>query len=865
MIQCPDDESGGGAPGGSEAPRGLAMAATPKLLRICPPTHLAVAPPVVERARAWLAGEPFRVSPVALDPVLLVLALQGADDPEALLALLPDRLEPSACTGLKAALDRLPATEPGVVDPLSEWRHAYATAVGAQRLLGWRGEAATGPAYAAGLLHDLGRRVLAHACPEALAAAHAEGGLRGARAREAEHCGVDHAEAGGRALATWGLPRVLAAAARHHHGGPPEGHPHAAAVAAVTVANRLAALFYAPETGERTNVYAAERLGRSLMGVSPEVLEEVVAGMASAVQEAAFDLGLEGGEPERPTRRLVEANLKVSRIHLELERSRRTLEERLEQMRLLAEVSEWIQRETDQEILCRGLVGPIARLLRAERVSILLRGDHLEGEMALVAGHGLPPEAYAAGPVREGHGISGYVAEHGEVVVVRDLATDERFEPSERAGDYASGSFVSCPINVGERTVGIIHVSGRRGSPAFEEPDVACLTTIAHQLSIALETRCLLQRLAERNARLEEANREIQAVTRAVEEGRNKLSSILRSMGEGVVVCRPSREITLVNAAAEAILGQEGPDLLGSDLADCGNPVLESVAELLPELRRRRGATLEETTRVDGRTIRLNLAPLHDPDGRYRGTVIVLQDTTRLVAAEKARAAFVSHVSHELRTPLVSINGFASTILRDPEMDEETRNEFLQIIVSEGTRLTRLIDNLLELSRAEQGALALERVPVALDRLVPTAAEGLLKVAEERQVTIESAVAEGLPEVSLDEDRIRQVLVNLLSNAIKFSPPGGRVRVAAELAGSEVRVSVSDQGPGIPEHLRERVFDRFFQVRTADRATQGTGLGLAIVREIVEAHGGRVWVEEADGGGARLCFTLPVEMDEPNP
>jgi len=836
------------------------MALTSHPLRVCALTDLAVAAPVQATCRAWLAGKPMRLAPVAADPLLFCLAW-GVLGEDASLARWPEWLTPARCAPLTPLLDGLPVAEAGVVPMLTEWRHAYGCAVAAQRLMAWRGEAGEEVAYVAGLLHDLGRRVLYAAFPDALTDAHAAGGVRGARPREEAACGVDHAVAGSRALNAWGMPQVVAEAARFHHSGPPADHPQAAVISAVTVANRLAALFYGEEAGEHTNLYAIERLGRRLLGVSPQVLEEVAAGMASAVQEAAVDLALESDLPPDHSLRLVEGNLKVSRIHLSLERSRRTLEERLEQVRLLAEVSERIRREEDPEILCRTLVEPIARLMRVERVSLFLRGDHLEGEMALVAGRGLPEAAYASGPVLEGHGISGYVAEFGERLVVRDLATDERFDLSDHAADYQSASFVSVPINVRETTVGIIHVSSRRGAPEFADADVEFLTTIAHQLSIALETRCLLQRLAERNRRLEEANREIQAVTRAVDEGRNKLTFILRSMGEGVVVIRPNGEVSLVNGAAEAILGQEAPDLVGCDLNECGNPILEGAAELLPTLRNQRGATLEETINVGGRTFRVNLARVYDPQGGdYRGTVLLLRETTRLVEAERARNEFVSHVSHELRTPLVSINGFASTILRDPEMDEATRNEFLQIIVAEGTRLTRLIDNLLELSRAEQGSLTLTRAAVDLRHLIPTAVEGLIKVAEGRQLRIEVKVAEGLHEVKLDEDRIRQVLVNLLGNAIKFTPLGSTVSVRAEVCGGEAVVGVSDEGPGIPPELRERVFDRFFQVRTQEKATQGTGLGLAIVREIVEAHDGRVWVAEGTRGGATISFSLPLAV-----
>lgn len=842
------------------------MTATPKVFSVRSIKGLPIAEPLRRLCLARVAsGDPAAVLDlVPCDAVLLLTALYTVQ------AKSPhdwQRLSPDVLGEYGTLVARLPSSQNDTGLPaFTEWRHAYGCAIGAQRLLEWLGEPDTDLAYLGGLVHDIGRCLLFQADPVTLGQIYIQRHGRQACSNEMRVFGFDHGEAGARALETWSIPAPLPDLVRYHHTGPPDRHPHAKVIAAVLIANRLAELFYSEPAGERTNLFEIERAARRLLGISPQVLEEVLMGMISAVQETATGLGLEPSQPTDHIRRLVETNLKISRIHLSLERSNRTLEGKLEQLRLLGEVSELINREKDTEILFNSLVERIARILRADRVSMFLRADNPrgDGEMVLVAGRGLPPEATATAPVLDGHGISGYVVESGAAVMVHDLATDERFSPSDAAVGERTGSFIAVPINVGDRTVGLIHVGDRVGTGAFGDDDTELLTTIAHQLSISLETQRLVRTLAERNQRLREANRTIIESTRALERERNKLSSILWSMGEGVVVCNAERQIILVNNAAETILQKEATKLLGRDLMASVSPILEVAANRLGRLSvEGAGRSLDETTTVEGRTIRFNLATIDDPDGEFLGTVVVLQDTTRLLEAEKARNEFVYHVSHELRTPLVSINGFASTILRDPEMDSATREEFLQIIVSEGTRLTRLIDNLLEFSKVEQGRLALNQEPCDLRQLVQISTSGLTKQAEDKQIKIRFDLDSSLPQVLVDEDRTRQVLVNLLANAVKFSPAGSDVVVRARPQENTVLVTVTDHGPGIAPELRHKVFERFFQIRREGAATQGTGLGLAIVQEIVHAHGGHVWIEEVEGGGTRVCFTLPALVSDP--
>jgi len=215
-------------------------------------------------------------------------------------------------------------------------------------------------------------------------------------------------------------------------------------------------------------------------------------------------------------------------------------------------------------------------------------------------------------------------------------------------------------------------------------------------------------------------------------------------------------------------------------------------------------------------------------------------------------------VSHELRTPLASIKGYATSLLRtDVEWDDETRREFLQIIDEESDRLSGLIADLLEMSEIEAGVLRVEKEPVRLPRLAQKVAKKLRPSARDHSITV--TTAPDVPETMGDPRRLEQVLHNLIVNAIKYSADGTSVAVRVEKSDSNVLVSVKDQGIGIPPEHLEHVFERFFRVDgKMARETGGSGLGLPICRGLVEAHGGRIWVESQVNVGSTFFFSIPI-------
>ena len=261
----------------------------------------------------------------------------------------------------------------------------------------------------------------------------------------------------------------------------------------------------------------------------------------------------------------------------------------------------------------------------------------------------------------------------------------------------------------------------------------------------------------------------------------------------------------------------------------------------------------------EGRAFDVRFVPLTEKDGS--GLVLFIRDITEEKQLEAIKKDFVANVSHELRTPLASIKGYSETLLDGGMDDEDTGRKFLRIIDKHATRMSRLIDDLLILSRMESQPLPVISEGLDLEELIRSTVASFEKDSKDKGITLTMEFADGLPSVLGDRDRLEQVVVNLLDNAIKYTPTGGEVEVEAALSGGEVLVEVKDTGMGIPENDLSRIFERFYRVDKArSRELGGTGLGLAIVKHIIAGLGGRVWVERRHlrkaGGGSTFSFTL---------
>jgi PAS domain S-box-containing protein len=254
-----------------------------------------------------------------------------------------------------------------------------------------------------------------------------------------------------------------------------------------------------------------------------------------------------------------------------------------------------------------------------------------------------------------------------------------------------------------------------------------------------------------------------------------------------------------------------------------------------------------------------SLASLCREEGKVQGLIQALLTGTSTGGAEVV-AKKISNISHELRTPLHSIEGFTQLMLEGEATGPETQKKFLTIIDKQSARLRKLIDNLLDVSRLESGRFSIQKQRLSIKKTIYEAIEGLRSLASEKGMAINEDIPAELPEVEGDEERLTQVIVNLISNAIKFSPDGTGVTVKAEANDAELLAHVTDHGIGIPEQAMPHLFERFYRAKDS-ASIGGTGLGLYISKEIVEAHGGRMWAESKVGEGSTFSFSLPLNQD----
>ena len=330
--------------------------------------------------------------------------------------------------------------------------------------------------------------------------------------------------------------------------------------------------------------------------------------------------------------------------------------------------------------------------------------------------------------------------------------------------------------------------------------------------------------------------------------------ALLANVPDPVLLVGPDEVVAEANAAARALL----PTLrLGQPLSYGlrAPDILDAVAAVRP------GNSVHVEYRTRGpaeRTFRVQITALPAADGQARGVMLFFRDLTEARRLEQMRVDFVANVSHELRTPLASLVGFIETLQGSARQDAAARDRFLEIMQSQAWRMTRLIDDLLSLSRIELREHVAPNTPVELRSIATQIVDTLTSMARDRGVEIALETSDEPCTVLGDRDELMRVIENLVENAVKYGESGGRVDVALARRGSAIELSVRDYGAGIaPEHL-PRLTERFYRVDVAEsREKGGTGLGLAIVKHIVNRHRGRLTIESEPGEGTAFTVSIP--------
>ena len=358
---------------------------------------------------------------------------------------------------------------------------------------------------------------------------------------------------------------------------------------------------------------------------------------------------------------------------------------------------------------------------------------------------------------------------------------------------------------------------------------------------------------------------QIEETQDAMESERNRLNSVLSHMSDGVVATDRRGKVITINDMAlsllgiskEAAIGQNILNLLDIEKDYTLRKILESTEELLIERKESKyGATM---------IIRVEFSMIRRESGFISGLVAVLHDVTEQEQNERDRREFVSNVSHELRTPLTSMRSYIETLSEGAWQDQEMAPRFLKITLDETDRMIRMINDLLDLSRMDNGNLKLNIEMVNFNELVNFVLDrfDVIISNSEKKYRIVREFTQRPLFVEVDTDRMIQVIDNIMNNAIKYSPDGGKITVRLMETHNNVILSITDQGLGIPKKDISRIFERFYRVDKARARKQGgTGLGLAISKEVVKALGGTIWATSIENYGSTFYISLPYEPFE---
>jgi two-component system sensor histidine kinase VicK len=335
---------------------------------------------------------------------------------------------------------------------------------------------------------------------------------------------------------------------------------------------------------------------------------------------------------------------------------------------------------------------------------------------------------------------------------------------------------------------------------------------------------------------------------------RDKLGTLFLHMKDGVAAFSEEGCPIQANPAAETMLGIPFDKMCSYD------EVLGRLAPLGEVLSVGQPRVLQREYVNRGRTLQVSLAPFGGADAE--GVMAVIHDVTEQKKLDEMRREFVSNVSHELRTPLTNIRSYAETLSEAEDLPHDTARSFSQVILNEAERMSRIVRDLLTLSRFDYGKMDWHFEPCPLADVLKNTYDAMRMEARKKGHDVTLEFVSMLPDIVADRARIEQVIVNVLSNAIKYTPDGGRIEMAAGAAGDGVWVSVKDNGIGVPPEDMPRLFERFYRVdRARSRQSGGTGLGLSIAREIVDAHGGEIQIDSTLGEGTCVTVRLPLRVE----
>ncbi len=341
-----------------------------------------------------------------------------------------------------------------------------------------------------------------------------------------------------------------------------------------------------------------------------------------------------------------------------------------------------------------------------------------------------------------------------------------------------------------------------------------------------------------------------------VERERNKLDTMFLYMTDGVTAFSHDGSIIHFNPAAEEMLGfdKEKTTKYEQVFGECG---IE-----FSSLRNMKERFEEHSIEVGEKTLKVSFARFGKSEADM-GVIAIIHDFTEQQKLENSRREFVANVSHELRTPLTNVKSYTETLAETPDAPDELKEQFYGVILNETDRMTRIVKDLLTLSRLDSAKMDWKNETFSLKKSLETAYRAMELEAKRHGHKLTLSIDASLPSITCDRERMEQVLINLISNAVKYTPDGGKIDISSENCGDYIKMTVRDNGIGIAEKDLPRLFERFYRVDKArSRESGGTGLGLAIAKEIVEHYGGEIKLESELGAGTTISVILPMSLAE---
>jgi signal transduction histidine kinase len=533
---------------------------------------------------------------------------------------------------------------------------------------------------------------------------------------------------------------------------------------------------------------------------------------------------------------------------------RRNLERRIQELSALEEISKALSSDIDLEKLLNAIQVQVTKLLNVDNFYVALL-DPVDQQIwyPLAVKNGTR-QNWSRRPLTDR--LTDRVILESNSILIPHHAAQQLAKIGLPSGEDAPSAWIGVPLITSEQTIGCLALFSLTSEVEFSQDDLNLLTILSGETSVAIE-------IALHNALL----------SSDITIGRDRLTTILNSVSDGLILINTDGRITLINEAVNRLTLLPQSEFFGHVLKDLPPNVIEMIGftsqeagELLERINLNKDPVYSKHTypmvnRVPELVIEQSLIPVDGESDQLAGLIILLRDITDEYKIKQAQDLISETLVHDLRSPLSSTIS-ALDVIHDSFLSGDPAGivePSIQIAQRSSRRMLAMVESILEITRMESGNIELSLSNVNIEGLLEDSVSEFTTVAQEYEVSMSVKYASDLPAVRMDKNKIHRVLNNLIDNALKYTPKNGKILISA---GSNsqgfLEIRVIDSGPGIPKEYQKRIFERFAQIPGMPSRKRGSGLGLTYCRLAIEAHGGEIWVDDNPGGGSIFIFTLPV-------